>query len=255
MYGPNHLKNVLRSGNPAVGCWLHLCSPLAAEIVALTGFDMVIIDHEHGPGDFLNAVALMHAVSATPATPVMRVPWNDAVYIKRALDIGVGGIIVPSVDNAEQAKAAVAACRYPPAGMRGAAFTAVRASDYGLQAEQYLSDSPENVLVMCQVESRAAVANVEEIAAVDGVDLLFVGPLDLSASMGIIGQTDSPEFLELRTRTEKAIKAAGKWMGGLAVKGDSVTAMRDRGYDLITGCTDALLLRGAAVAHLETLGR
>lgn len=255
MYGPNHLKDKLRSGEPAIGCWLHLCNPMAAEIVALAGFDTVIIDHEHGPGDFLNAIALMQAVSAMPTTPIMRVPWNDTVYIKRALDIGVGGIIVPSVDTAEQAQAVVAACRYPLAGVRGAAFPIARASDYGFQAERYLDEMPDNLMVICQVESRTAVANIDEILEVEGVDMFLIGPLDMSASMGYLGQTEAPEFIEMRTLAEKAITKAGKWMGGLAVQGDSVQAMRDRGYDLITGVTDAMLLKAGAVDHLKSLGR
>ena len=253
MYRKNALKERMLAGEQAIGCWLHLCSPIAAEIVALTGFDAVIIDHEHGHGDFLNAISLLHAVSATPATAVMRVPWNDPVYIKRALDTGVEGIMVPSVNNAEEARAAVAACRYPPAGIRGAAYVVARCADYGLQADRYMEDEPDNLLVICQIESVEAVGNVEAIAAVDGVDMLFVGPLDLSGSMGILGETDSDAFLAMRTRAEDAIKAAGKPMGGLAVKGDSPQGMKERGYAFITGTTDALLIREGALAHLRSL--
>ncbi|MBE0531121.1 MAG: hypothetical protein IH626_09845 [Rhodospirillales bacterium] len=255
MYGGNLLRERLEAGETSVGCWIHMCSPIGAEVVALAGFDMVVLDHEHGPSDFLNSISLMQAISATPTTPIVRVPWNDPVYIKRALDIGARGIIIPSVDDAEQAKAAVAACRYPPDGIRGSAYGLVRASDYGFQAERYVADLPAGLLVMCQIESMKAVGNIDEIAAVEGVDVLFVGPVDLSASMGIMGKTQAPEFIELRTRAEKAIKAAGKWMGGLAVAGDSVQAMRDRGYDIVTGVSDISLLRDAAIAHLRTLGR
>lgn len=253
MYGTNKLKAKLRDGRQTVGCWLHLCSPMAAEIVGLAGFDMVILDHEHGPSDFLNTIGLMQALSATDTTPIMRVPWNDTVYIKRALDIGVHGIIVPSVDTPEQAEAVVRACRYPPEGVRGAAYSLLRCSDYGFQAEKYFDTHTDEILVICQIESVTAVENVEAIAAVEGVDMLFVGPFDLSASMGILGQTDRPDFIAMRTKAEKAIKSAGKWLAGLASKGDPPQAMKARGYDLTTGVSDVMLLRDAAVAHLKSM--
>ncbi len=255
MYVQNRLRKRLAAGETSVGCWIHMCSPIGAEVVALAGFDVVIIDHEHGPSDFLNTISLMQAVSATQATPIMRVPWNDPVYIKRALDIGAQGIVIPAVESAEEARAAVAACRYPPDGIRGSAYGLVRASDYGLKAEQFLEDLPENVLVMCQIESATAVERAEEIVAVDGVDVIFMGPVDLSASMGIMGQTEDPRLIEMRARAEKIVKDAGKWMGGLAVAGDSVQAMAERGYDIVTGVSDISLLRDAALSHLKSMGR
>ncbi|MBC8159495.1 MAG: hypothetical protein H8E94_09215 [Alphaproteobacteria bacterium] len=251
----NKLRERLVAGEQSVGCWIHMCSNIATEVIGLAGFDFVVIDHEHGPNEMLNSISLMQALSATDCTPVMRAPWNDYVYIKRLLDIGAQGIIIPSVDTAEQARAAVAACRFPPDGVRGAAYPLVRASKFGFKTTEYMDGLPENIVVMCQIESATAVENVEEIAAVEGVDLLFVGPLDMSASMGIIGQTENPEFIAMRARAEKAIKAAGKWMGGLAVKGDPVQAMKERGYDLITGVSDVSLIRDAAIAHLDSLGR
>ena len=254
MYRENAIKKRMLAGEKVNGCWLHLNNAIAAEIIALAGFDAVIIDHEHGSGDFLNAISLLQAVSATPATAIMRVPWNDPVYIKRALDIGVEGIIVPSVNSVEEARAAVAACRYPPAGIRGAAFPLVRCADYGLQAGRYLAETNDSLLVICQTESVAAVEAIEEIAAVDGVDMLFIGPLDLSGSMGILGQVESAEFLAMRERAEKAIKGAGKLMGGLSVTGDSPQAMKERGYDFITAVSDSMLVRDGALAHLKSLG-
>jgi 2-keto-3-deoxy-L-rhamnonate aldolase RhmA len=255
MYVTNRLRERLEKGKTSVGCWIHMCSPIGVEVIALAGFDVAIIDHEHGPSDFLNTISLMQALSATDTTPVMRVPWNDHVYMKRALDIGARGIIIPSVDTAEQARAAVAACRYPPDGIRGSAYGLVRASDYGMAADQFFDELPGNVVIMCQIESVTAVENVEEIAAVEGVDVLFMGPVDLSASMGIMGQTDHPDLIAMRARAEKAIKAAGKWMGGLAVKGDSVQAMKERGYDIVTGVSDVSLLRDGALAHLQSMGK
>ncbi|MEJ0067577.1 MAG: aldolase/citrate lyase family protein [Pseudomonadota bacterium] len=120
MYRPNALKQRLAAGKKALGCWLGMASPIAAEMLALAGYDFLLIDNEHGPASLTESVALLQAMSATPVTSVMRVPWNDPVYLKRALDIGVEGVMIPAIDTAEQAVAAVRACRYPPAGIRAA---------------------------------------------------------------------------------------------------------------------------------------
>ena len=133
----NNCKKKLLKGEPAIGAWLSMASPIAAEIVANAGYDAVIMDHEHGPGDLLNAISLMQAVAEAGPTPMMRVPWNDPVYIKRALDIGVMGVIVPYVQNAEEARAAVSACHYPAEGIRGVAPHAARCSRWGVRLAEY----------------------------------------------------------------------------------------------------------------------
>ena len=180
----NLLKRRLAAGGRALGCWLDMVSPLAAEIVALAGYDCVMIDHEHGPGSLMEAIGQIHAISGTSASPLMRVPWNDPVTIKRALDLGVEGLMIPAVSSAEEARAAVAACRYPPAGVRGAAYGAIRASRYGLDRDDYRERVNDNLLLICQIETLQGVEAIPDIARVPGVDVLFFGPYDLSGSAG-----------------------------------------------------------------------
>lgn len=250
MFRENPVKARLAEGHPVFGCWLHLASPLAAEIVALAGYDFVLIDHEHGPGSLLNGISLIQAVSGTSAATLMRVPWNDPVYLKRALDTGVEGVMIPAVDDAGAARAAVAACRYPPAGIRGAAYGVIRASDYGRKADEYAARADDNLLIMCQIESLKAVDNVAGIAAVDGVDVLFIGPFDLSASMGKPGRFDDTEVTEALARAEAAIRESGKTMGGITRAGDDAEAMFARGYNVVLASSDLTLLRDSACAEV-----
>lgn len=253
MYRENNFRKRMRAGERCFGCWLHLDSPVAAELLALAGFDALIIDHEHGSGELASAIRLMQAMSATQASPIMRVPWNDPVALKRALDIGPEGVLIPSVNSADDARAAVAACRYPPDGIRGAAYGLVRASDYGLAARDYFEGLRENLLIACQIETAEAVEAIPEIAAVDGIDMLFIGPIDLSGSIGKLGQFDDTEVIALRERAEDAIRASGTLLGGLAVPQLSIADMAKRGYDFVTAASDVTLLRDAALAQLKEM--
>ncbi len=175
--------------------------------------------------------------------------------MKRALDTGIEGVMIPSVNSWQQAAAGVAACRYPPDGDRGAAYGLVRASDYGLRADDYVASVRSELLIICQIETSQAVEAIPEIAEVDGVDMLFIGPIDLSGSIGRLGRFDDPDFVALRNRAEEAILAAGKLLGGLATPGHEPAAMRRRGYHLITAASDITLLRDAAISHLKDLRR
>jgi 2-keto-3-deoxy-L-rhamnonate aldolase RhmA len=253
VYRENGFKKRLLAGERCYGCWLHLCSPVAAEVLALAGYDAMIIDHEHGSGDLVGAIQIMQGMSATPASPILRVPWNDPVALKRALDTGPEGVMIPSINSADQATVAVAASRYPPGGMRGAAYGLVRASDYGMAANDYFENVQDNLLVICQIETAEAVDAIPEIAAVDGVDMLFIGPIDLSGSIGKLGQFDNAAVIALRERAEDAIKASGKLLGGLAVPNLSIADMAARGYDFVTAASDITLLRDAALAQLAEM--
>ena len=244
------LKRELLAGRPAFGCWLELFSPLAAEIVAQAGYDCVMIDLEHGPGSLMDAIALFHAVQGAGAAPLLRVPANDPVALKRALDIGPAGVMIPAVNARAEAEAAVAACRYAPRGVRGMAAPVVRASRYGADWQTYVQNAHETLLVICQIESRAAVEAVEEIAAVQGVDMLFVGPFDLSANVGHLGEPDHPEVRELIAAVERAAKAAGKLLGAIPTPGRGVEDLLAAGYDLLLPDMDSLMLRDAARAAL-----
>ncbi len=204
----SNLKKRMSTQGAQFGCWLEMFSPIAAEVVSQAGYDFVLIDLEHGPGSYLDAISLMQAIQGRDCAPLMRVPSNDEVALKRALDTGVAGVMVPAVNTAAEAEAAVAACHYPPRGRRGMAAAIVRGADYGLRTAEYI-ECAGALLVMCQIESAEAVENVTAVAAVEGVDMLFVGPFDLSAGVGHVGQPDHPEVCALIARVEAAAQAAG----------------------------------------------
>jgi 2-keto-3-deoxy-L-rhamnonate aldolase RhmA len=251
MFRHNALKKKLLAGKPSLSCWLHMASPIAAEIVSLAGYESTIIDLEHGPMDYLAATNLMQAMGSSAISPIIRVPWNDPVEIKRALDTGTEGIMIPSVDTPQEALDAVAACHYPPRGIRGAAHILNRASSYGFESQRYLAEAGRELLLICQVESLEAVANIERIVAVDGIDMLFVGPVDLSGSAGGVADFTNPAFVEARGRAEAVIRGSDKLLGGLPIPGDSPRDMFARGYDFVAASSDVLMLRDAAVNHLR----
>lgn len=246
------LKERMRSGAPAIGCWLNLFDTLVAEIVGATGYDFVMIDLEHGPGSVIDAARVMQALGAD-CVPYARVPANDPVWIKRVLDAGVRGVMVPSVDDAAAAAAAVAACHYAPRGSRGMAATIVRASNFGADWQDYVERIEQEVLVICQIESCRAVENVEAIAGTEGLDMLFIGPFDLSASLGYLGQPDHPEVRTVIERIEAAAKSAGALLGGISTPGRSSRELLAAGYDLILPDGDVALLRDGASASLRAL--
>ena len=240
------LKARLRAGRPAIGAWLTLTAPAVAEIIAQSGYDAVMIDLEHGPGGPDDAVRLMQAVGAFDTVPLARVPGNDPVWLKRVLDIGVHGVMVPGVSTPEAAAAAVAGCRYPPKGHRGMAASIVRATGYGAHWQDYVREIDERLLLICQIESPEAVENVEAIAAVEGVDMLFVGPFDLSGQMGHLGEPDHPEVRQAIDRAERAARTHGKLLGGIATPERGPADLVAEGYNLVIPDADVALLRTAA---------
>ena len=251
----NPLKAKLRAGRPTIGAWAELADPTVVEILGLAGYDAAVLDHEHGPGGLSQAVHQLQALAATPMAGLLRVPWNDPVYIKRALDIGVDGIMVPSVNSVAEASAAVAACRYPPAGLRGCAAPIVRASSYGLELQRYLQTVEDDLLIICQIETVQAVRAIPEIAAVEGVDMLFIGAVDLSADLGKLGQWDDPEVRDTIGRAEHAILNSSAWLGGLATLDRTpAEAVRD-GYHFVAASVDTGLLRDAAVGEITAFRR
>ena len=252
---PPDLKAKLRGDGPAVGCWLELMSPIVAEIVAGAGYDCVLIDMEHGAASYGDAIAMMQAVAASGAAPLVRVPANDPVALKRTLDTGVSGVMVPGIDSKAEAEAAVAACHYPPRGTRGMAPSIVRASGYGRHWRDYVREIGERLLVMLQIESAEAVAEVEAIAAVEGVDMLFIGPFDLSASLGHVGEPDHPEVLAAIERVEAVAKQAGCLLGTIPTGARPLETLLERGHDLILPDADLAILRDgtdACIARWRT---
>ena len=215
---PNLFKRALQAGQPQIGLWSTLPSPYVSELLAGSGFDWLLLDTEHTPTDVPQMVQQLQAVGAaqtrtgcTPTQAVVRPAWNDKVMIKRYLDIGAQTLLLPFVQNADEARAAVQAVRYAPDGVRGMGGS-MRASNFGRDAE-YVGRAHEEICLLVQVETREALVNLEEIAQVDGVDGVFIGPADLSASMGHIGNPGHPEVQEAIADAIARIRRAGKAPG------------------------------------------
>ncbi|TDQ81388.1 4-hydroxy-2-oxoheptanedioate aldolase [Dongia mobilis] len=248
----NPLKNKLRAGKTCIGSWLLTTSADMAEIMAYAGLDFLLIDHEHGQGAIDDAVGQMRAMKGTDCIGVLRVPTNDRIYIKRALDAGVAGIMVPNVDNAEQARAVVDACRYAPVGHRGA-FGGMRAMRYGLNPGYY-GEVDDDTLIVVQVENSRAIDNIPEIANVPGIDVIFIGPRDLSATLGKLNQFGDPVVRGEIERAQGAILASGKLLGSTAASGQVARDMSEAGYRFIISGSDATLL-GTAASNLVAQAR
>lgn len=240
----NHFKRALAAGRPQIGLWSSLSSAYSVEAVAGAGFDWILLDTEHSPNDLETVLGQLQALAAYPTAAVVRVPWNDAVALKRYLDIGAQSFLVPMVNSPEEARAAVAATRYPPEGIRGIAST-TRANRFG-RVPDYARRAGEEICVLVQVETREALERLEAIAAVEGVDGVFIGPGDLHASFGHVGEQAHPEILPLIDGAFGAIRAAGKAPG--IVTGNEALARRWLdlgGLFVAVGSDVSLLARGA----------
>ena len=238
-----------------IGTWVMSASPIVAEAVGTAGFDWGVLDMEHAPVDLMDLVHLLQAVGNTKMVPVVRVPWNDAVTVKRVLDAGAQTLLFPLVQDADDARRAVAATRYPPEGVRGMAGMG-RASRFGTTRD-YLSIANQTIGVVVQLESPAALARLEEIAAVPGVDALFVGPADLSGAMGHPGELMHPEVMTAMADAAERAKAVGVPIGTVGGTPEEVTRYRAAGYDFVAVSSDlGLLMRGAqaAVQALRNVG-
>ena len=239
----NHFKRALAEGRPQIGLWSSLCNSIAAEVIAGCGFDWIVLDGEHAPNDISTLVPQLQAFNASPTTPVVRAAWNDMVLFKRILDIGAQTILVPYVQNAEEARRAVAATRYPPVGVRGVA-TSMRASRFG-RVKDYFSLVQNEICLLVQAETREALKNLEAIASVDGVDGVFLGPADLAADMGHLGQTRHAEVFAAFADALKRLKAVGKPAGTLTPNDADAQKFLDDGFTFVAVGSDVgLLARG-----------
>ncbi|KAB1216394.1 2-keto-3-deoxy-L-rhamnonate aldolase [Morella rubra] len=255
---PETLKSRLRNGETLYGLFLLSFSPTVAEIAGLAGYDFVVVDMEHGPGGICDALSCLRALAVTGTPAILRLPESCPTWAKKALDLGPQGIMFPMIEGPKAAKKAVSYCRFPPNGVRGSAHTVVRASAYGID-EGYLGNYEEELLIMCQVESEEAVKRVEEIAAVDGVDCIQMGPLDLSASMGYLWDPANKKVKEMMRVAEKAVLGVqakadvkgGAFLAGFAMPHDGPDDLRRRGYHMVSGAVDVGLFRSAAVEDVK----
>lgn len=210
----NRLKADLLEGKRQVGCWMSLGSHVAAEICASAGFDWVLIDMEHAPNDVPQVLHLLQAAAAYPPSIMVRAYWNDTVLIKRLLDLGVQSLLLPNVQTVDEAKRAVEAVRYPPRGIRGVSANS-RSNRFG-RIKDYFKRADDELCLMVQIETRQAVDNLEKIAAVDGIDGLFIGPQDLAADLGHLGNPGHDEPRAAMADVLKRIDKTGKVPGILA---------------------------------------
>ena len=240
----------LREGSPA-GVWLSIPSPTVAEIVAGTDTDFVVVDTEHTAASVETVEHAVRAVKSAPGDTValVRAAWNDPVRIKRLLDTGAAGVIAPQVETASEAASFVDATRYPPAGDRGLA--ASRGSDYGAALDDYYETAGDRLATVVQVESERAVDNVAELSAVDGLDAVFVGPADLSASLGVFGEYDAPAF---QTAVETVLADSAVPVGTLATDPAQVETWTETGFDFQAVAADASALQRGVAASLARYG-
>jgi 4-hydroxy-2-oxoheptanedioate aldolase len=247
-------ERISASDRSLVGMWCCSGSPLVAEICAGGGLDWLLIDMEHAPNGLESVLAQLQAVAAYPVAPVVRVPSADPVVIKQVLDLGAQNLLVPMVSSAAEARAVVEAAHYPPRGRRGVGSALARSARWN-RVDDYLVDAADHLAVLVQVESLAAVDAAAEIAAVDGIDGVFVGPSDLAASMGLLGQQTHPDVVSAVRRAFAAVVGAGKPVGVNAFDPTVASAYIESGVDFIlVGADVALLARSAEALATRFIG-
>ena len=247
----NRFKQAIKAGRPQIGIWNSLTSNVVAEVIAPAGYDWALIDLEHAPNTLQTLLGQLEVYDPTPTTSIVRPAWNDPVMIKQILDLGANSLLFPMIQTAEEAKRAVASTRYPPKGIRGVSL-AQRHNRFG-RYKDYFQRIEDELCVLVQIETKAALGRLEEIAAVDGVDGLFFGPADLSADFGYLGQPGHPE---VRAALEDAVarcKKVGKPAGILtAVEADAKHFLK-KGYTFVAVGSDSVLLTRAVDGLLQRM--
>jgi len=247
----NQFKRSIASGKTQIGCWLASGAPSTAEALGCAGFDFLVVDTEHTPIDPPQMVDILRTIAGTPAQAIVRPPWNDMVMVKRVLDAGALTVLLPFVQSAEEARRAVAYTRYPPEGVRGVAGTH-RGSRYGT-IPNYVKRAHEEICVIVQIETLTAFAQIEAIAAVPGVDSLFIGPSDLSASMGLLGDIGNPAVQEKLTAGAQACKRLGKPCGIIGFNPEMAKKFLGYGFSWVAVSSDLALMVGRAQEYLGAM--
>lgn len=249
----NPFLEAIRTGTPQVGLWVSLANNVAAEVVADAGFDWVLIDMEHSPNELPTVLSQLQVFAASHTTAIVRPQWNDSVLVKRLLDVGAEGLLFPMVQSTAEADAAVAATRYPPHGIRGVSGT-TRANRFG-RVSDYFSRIENETAVLLQVETREAVNAAAEIGARDGVDGVFFGPADISASLGHLGQPMHPETWELIRAAAQPLMEKGIPVGTLVLDPAFARQLINDGFSFVACGSDlALLARGADALRATVRG-
>ena len=245
------IKERLKSGEKILSAWLYGLTPAIGEIMAIAGYPSLLIDQEHGPVGMETIHVLMLAAETRGAKVMVRVPSHDPTHVKRLLDLGVQTVMFPMVDSAAEAEAVAAACLYPPHGRRGLATGGIRAASFGADAKNYIATYRERQLVMAQIETLRGLEQVDAIAGTEGIDLIFVGPNDLAATMGFIGQRDHPKVRAAIDHIVAATKKQGKLLGTVPTEQRDARSLFAAGFDLVVGASDVGLLREAASAQYQ----
>jgi 4-hydroxy-2-oxoheptanedioate aldolase len=241
----NGFKRAIREGRPQIGLWLALADPVCAELCAGAGFDWLLLDAEHGPNDLRSLLSQLQAVAPYSCNPIVRPRIGDTHLIKQILEIGVQTLLVPMVETAEQAAALAAAMQYPPVGVRGVGAALGRSSRWN-RIPDYLERAGEEMCLLVQIETRRGLDNIRAIAATPGVDGVFIGPADLSASMGHLGNMTHPEVLSTIEQCIGHVRAAGKAAGILMGDETLVKRYLELGCTFIAVAADTILLAQAA---------
>lgn len=249
----NKFQQSLGQATVPIGTWLMSASATCAEAVAWTGLDFVVVDMEHVPLELPDVIDIHRALAATPVGTITRVPWNDAVVVKRVLDAGVQTLMFPMIRTPEEAAAAVRATRYPPRGERGVAAMH-RASRYGAVSEYLLKSGPE-LMVIVQIETEASYARLGEIAAVDGVDALFIGPGDLAASLGHLGNVAHPQVQALVHAAPAQCHRVGRKAGTVMPNAELARGCIEAGYDFVAIGSDLAVMTAGIRAQLASFQR
>ena len=248
---PNKIKQMWKAGQCATLGWLSVSHGFTAEVMARQGFDALCIDLQHGTAEMGDVLPMLQAISQTDTVPVVRVAWNEPAAIMKALDLGAMCIIVPLINNAEEAAAAVAACRYPPFGIRSNG--PVRAVHYA--GSDYVANANDEIIIMAMIETKEGIANLDAICATPGLDAVYIGPADLSFALGMAPRADNPDPLHLATCDKilaAAHKAGIKCVMPCAAAPFAAGAVK-RGFDMVMLTSDASCMAAGARAQLEEL--
>jgi len=246
----NEVKEKLQAGKQVLAAWAQAASNITTEVLADAGMDVIVIDMEHSPVDLPTLVTQFQAMNGYPAVPFVRAPWNDFVTIKRILDAGAYGIIVPNVETVEEAKAAIAAVRYPLTGIRGVAGS-TRAAHYGNDTLSYFTKANDLVMLFLMIESPKGMENLDEILKLDGFDGIMVGPVDLATNLGFLGNAQAPEAKAALAEVEAKTLASEKYLMALGADWDAAEKKLQQGVHIVTCMSDTLSLGALARGNVK----
>jgi 4-hydroxy-2-oxoheptanedioate aldolase len=247
-----NIKTRIYNGETLIGCWLNLGSALTAEIVGMSGFDWVLIDIEHGSGSESHVLQQLQALEHTPVASIVRVESYRRQRFHRILDFGAEGIMCPRIQTPAEAQQVAKAVRYPPEGIRGVARM-VRATNFGSDFKEYYANQKKNLVCIVQIETEEILNSLDSVAATDGIDVLFVGPMDLSIALGVFGQPDHPKFIDAIKATADAAIKEGKTAGILLQKPEEFEKYYELGFRFIACGSDSVFVKDGACKMVERL--